>query len=276
MAVNLGDKLSSVLKKLHLKEAGLAHARDRHAHFHKIAAKAYNQFEKHTETATQLRKEKKLEAAQVYDRRAHRASVRSENAATEAQKWVGHIKDFLQQIHDLDVTEARLKARIKKTKGVTIRGDKATGGDAHKRLQKVALASAAACASGRRRNFYSQSGTWDVDHCITGPAYGHRDDCSSWFTSAYHSCGLPDPNKSSYGSGYTGTLVAGGKQISREEARHTPGAAIIYGSGAGHHVEFAIGDGTEHTIGHGSSPVDMGIFDLFGDGDFRCFKFPLS
>jgi hypothetical protein len=277
VALNLGEKLSSVLKKIGLKQAGLTHARERHKHHHGIAVKAYRAFEKHTDEATKLRKEKKLEAAKVYDRRAVRALNRSQNASREARKWVGHIKDFIQQINDLEVTAKRLRERIKKISGVSIKGNKATGGDAHKRLQKAALASAAACASGRRHNFYSQSGPYDVDHCITGPPYGHRDDCSSWFASVYKTCGLPDPSGQGYGGGFTGTLEAHGKLVSIEFARNNPGCAILYGNrGATHHVEFSIGDGTDHTIGHGSAPVDMGIFNLFGDGNFRCYKYALS
>lgn len=277
MALDLAEKLASVVKKIGLKQAGLAFARSRHAHFHRIATKAYDAFERDTKEATKLRKAKKLKAAHALDKKATRASVRSENAAATAQKWTGHIKDFVQQIEDLAVTEKRLKERIQAVSGVTIRNNKVTGSDKRKCLQKAALASAAACAAGRRENFYSQLGAYDVSHCITGPPRGHRDDCSSWFASVYFSCGLPDPSKANYGSGYTGSLEAHGKRVSIEYAMNNAGCAILYGSpGRTHHVEFSIGDGTQHTIGHGSAPVDMGVFNLFGDGNFRCFKFPLS
>ena len=137
------------------------------------------------------------------------------------------------------------------------------------------LASAARCAKGRRPNFYSQVGAFDVQHCMSGPSRDHRDDCSSWFASVFWSCGLPDPNGTGYTGGWTGTLASHGKQISREEAKRTPMAAVLYGSAPFHHVEAAIGDGTEHTIGHGSAPVDMGSFDLLpGPVQFR--KYPHS
>ena len=150
-----------------------------------------------------------------------------------------------------------------------------SGGTPEQRLRVCQLQSARNCSTGKRRNFYSQSGPYDVDHCLTGPPYGHRDDCSSWFASVYKSCGLPDPSGSGYGSGYTGTLVANGHQISRGEARNTPGAAVIYGTGVGHHVEMAVGDGSEHTTGHGSAPVDAGTFDLLS-GPVRFFKYDLK
>ena len=267
MSLNaLRDKLAKIAKAIGLNAVALKLLQDRHARRHKKAAKAYNKSVKALQKATDLRREGKLAAAKVWDQRATKAKLHSEAMSNQARKLVGPIKARVQRAHDLDVSHDRLKARIKKV----------TGGGPEHRLQKTALESAAACASGRRHNFYSQTGAWDIEHCVSGPVYGHRDDCSSWFTSVYWACKLPDPNDSHYGSGYTGTLVAGGHQISIEEARHTPGAAIIYGSGAGHHVEFAIGDGTDHTIGHGSAPVDMGVFNLFGDGQYRCFKYPTS
>lgn len=266
MAIDLRTKIARVSKAIGLNAAALKGLQLRHARLHKKAAKSYNRSVKALQKATDLRREHKLSAAVVWDQRATKAKLNSEALSNKARKLVGPIKERVQRAKDLDATEERLKARLKKTTGA---------GPAHK-LQKTALESAAACASGRRHNFYSQTGTWDVQHCVSGPVYGHRDDCSSWFTSVYWACKLPDPNDSHYGSGYTGTLVAHGHQISIEEARHTPGAAIIYGPGAGHHVEFAIGDGTDHTIGHGSAPVDMGVFNLFGDGNYRCFKYPLS
>ena len=137
------------------------------------------------------------------------------------------------------------------------------------------LTSAARCAKGTRTNFYSQVGAFDVQHSISGPSRDHRDDCSSWFTAVYWSCRWPDPGGTGYTGAYTGYLGTHGKEISREEAKHTPMAAVLFGSGTFDHVEAAIGDGTEHTIGHGSGPVDMGSFDLLpGPVEFR--KYPHS
>jgi len=168
----------------------------------------------------------------------------------------------------LETAQHALEYKVKLLSDVTIKGNKATGGSRRDRLKAVALASAAACASGKRPNFYSQAGAFDVDHCITGERYGERSDCSSWFTSVYRSCGLADPNGERFTAGYTGTLVANGKRIDHPE----PGCAVIYGPGAGHHVEMYVGPGNK-TIGHGSAPVDAGVIDLFGDGDYRFFKF---
>jgi hypothetical protein len=261
---------------------------------HDAAAKAFARFEAQTRKGTDLRREaktlrkadkpqkaeEKLQEAVVHEQLAAKAKAHSDAEAHAAQQLVPKIKRLKREVDGLETDVASLEAQLKAAKqggGVRIQGNKATGGTARKRLQVVALASAHACATGARHNFYSQTGDWDIDHCITGPAIGHRDDCSSWFTSVYKSCGLPDPNKSRYGSGYTGTLVAAGTPVSCEYARNNPGCAVIYGSGPGHHVEFSIGDGSENTVGHGSAPVDRGVFDLFGPSEPpRFFKFALS
>ena len=102
------------------------------------------------------------------------------------------------------------------------------GTDGH-RIQIAALTSAHNCSTGKRANFYSQGGEWDVSHCLTGPARGHRDDCSSWFTSVYHSCGLDDPNGARYTGGFTGTLGAHGRAITRTSALEAIPAQRFYG-----------------------------------------------
>jgi hypothetical protein len=72
----------------------------------------------------------------------------------------------------------------------------------------------------------------------------------------------PDPNGNNYQGGYTGTLGTHGQKISRDEAKRTPGAAILFGTYPHHHVEMSLGDGSTTTVGHGSAPVDRGTFDL--------------
>lgn len=171
-------------------------------------------------------------------------------------------------------TKAELEADAKEWRekhGVKIKGNKVTGGTKAQRLSAAARASAAACAAGKRPNFYSQAGSTTVDHCITGERHGERSDCSQWFTSVYYSCGLPDPNGYAYhGPMYTGSLGTHGRQISRAEAKKTPGAAVLFGSSPFHHVELALGDGSEATIGHGSAPIDRGTFGLLpGPVQFR-------
>lgn len=190
-----------------------------------------------------------------------------------AQHYLGAIKRYVQQIHKLETTQAQLEAERKKLQKVTIVGNKATGGSVHERLKAVGLASAAACASGERHNFYDQGGAYDVSHCITGPSEEDRDDCSSWKTSAHKSAGLKDPNGLRYTAGYTETLrnyaVANGLVVDRSALK--PGGSVIYGEpGHTHHVEMYVGPG-DKTIGHGSAPVDAGVVDLFGPDEYMTF-----
>ena len=268
-------RIGKVTKRIAVAAAALVSAQHKWTRQHDIAARAHDKAVKTRHNADILRSKGKPGAAKRADNRAIKLAVRSDRYAAKAQQSVARIKVRAQRKGDLKEWKAQLEAQLeawKREHGVQISGDKVTGGTPEKRLQVCQLESAHRCSTGRRRNFYSQSGAYDVDNCLTGPPYGHRDDCSSWFASVYKSCGLPDPNGQGYGSGYTGTLVANGKQITRGEAMHTPGAAVIFGYGPGHHVEMAVGDGTERTTGHGSAPVDAGTFSLL-PGPVRFFKY---
>jgi hypothetical protein len=255
--------LAAVADKLVSNGLLLARAQRRYKANRKRAYKAHNQ-----QLAAQKKADKVRAASPARARQIDAEALRHSHVAFKnhqrAQFWLGRVKVLQQRIHGLETRQAELR----KLNHVTIKGNTATGGSKRDRLKAVALASAANCASGHRPNFYSQSGAYDASHCITGPAYGHRDDCSSWFASVYKSAGLPDPSGERYTAGYTGTLVAHGTQISKPEV----GCAVIYGPGVGHHVEMYVGPGPK-TIGHGSAPVDAGVIDLFGDGSYRFFKF---
>jgi hypothetical protein len=262
--------LKQLAEKLGLDQAQLARARRRYQANRKRAFKAHNQQVKAQERADEAR-----QTYQFYGTARQRKAEKEDKAAlryghvafknhSRAQFWLGRIKTLVQQIHDLETKQSELWGELLKLSKVTIKGDTATGGSRRGRLKAVALASAAACVSGKRPNFYSQVGAFDADHCITGPAYGHRDDCSSWFASVYRSAGLADPSGQRFTAGYTGTLGARGKVVALGDAK--PGAGVLYGPYPHHHVEMLTGPG--RTIGHGSAPVDAGVPDLFGDGDF--------
>lgn len=282
----LGSQLDGVVHSLHLTNAALALARSRYT---RKAKRARRLDEKANALRDESKKARKKHPA-LADRLGSQATE-MEALALQAhagkRKQIGKVKRLNQKKHGLQVTRAELEARIKEVKAKQdlkqkpqVRGNKVVGGGktpkaAEARLQVALLTAARNCADGKRDNFYAQVGDYDVSHCLTGPPRGHRDDCSSFGTSAYKSCGCPDPNKANWGSGYTGTLVANGRPVSREYARNHAGVAVIFGDGPGHHVEWSIGDGTEHTIGHGSAPVDMGTFDLL-PGTVRFFAFDLN
>jgi hypothetical protein len=268
----LRELVDQVLHRIGLDRPRLALAQNRYAANRKRAYRAHARQGRHQTKADALRSAGHLAAAAGEDKAVARCRVRASKNHARAQHFLGVIKLLTQRIEGLETTEAHYEAELKKidTVSISVLKNKAKGGTVHERLKAVALKSASLCASGKRTNFYSQAGDFDIEHCLTGPSTSHRDDCSSWFTSVYWSSGQHDPNGEGYVAGYTGTLVSGGHQVDRAHLR--PGDAVIYGSGAGHHVEMFVGPG-DKTIGHGSAPVDAGVIDLFGDGDYRFFSY---
>lgn len=260
--------LAVVAERLGLNRPLLARAQRRYKANRKRAFVAHNEAVRFDAAVDRLRAAGHPHAAATKEKEAARAHTRAYRNHLRAQFWLGRIKVLQQRIHNLETREEKLREQIRKLDQVVITGNRATGGTPQQRLKAVALQSAANCAGGRRLNFYSQPGRYTVDKCLTGESYGERSDCSQWFTSVYKACGLDDPNGQGWGWGYTGTLVEHGVQIQHAE----PGCAVIYGSGAGHHVELYVGPGNK-TIGHGSAPIDPGVIDLFGDGRYRFFKF---
>lgn len=260
MLKKLVARLKRVLKNLSLTNAKIAYARSQVNAHHERAVKAHDRAVEARHKADRLLAQGRKRAAAQVSARAQRRARRAQRHHDRSQEYVAQVKRLVQKRDKLATTEAELRAKIKKLKGVTIKGNTATGGNREQRLAAVALASAAACAAGHRTNFYSQPGYLDLDHVITGEPHGARSDCSSWFTSVYKACGEPDPNGGPYGgTTYTGSLFSGGHRVDAEHARNHAGVAVLYGNPT-HHVEFSLGDGTEHTIGHGSAPIDMGSF----------------
>jgi len=270
MVKKVKQALAKVASGLTQNRPLLARAQRRYEANRKRAFKANEQKKAAQVKADRFRSQGHVARAARKDKKALRlASVAYKNSQ-RAQFWLGRVKQLTQRIEKLETRQEDLEAELKKLSGVTIKGNHATGGTPRERLKAVALASAAACASGKRPNFYSQPGSWNVDRVITGESSGMRSDCSQWFTSVYKACGLEDPNGTGYTGGYTGTLVAQGKRISESELQ--PGDAIIYGSGTGFHVEMYVGPGNK-TIGHGSAPIDPGVINLTGNGDYRCYSY---
>jgi hypothetical protein len=121
---------------------------------------------------------------------------------------------------------------------------------------------------------YSEAGTWVEGYGLTNVpgGKGYRTDCSWWFTMLRKACGLHGPSLT---GGYTGTILAEGKEVTEHYAEHHPGVAIVFGSGEGFHVAMSLGDGTRTTYGHGVPEVDISTFDAFGAGtEVRCRAFP--
>lgn len=258
--------LTEILDSLGLSRRLLERAQHRYGVQHQRAIENHKAQKVAQGKADHFRRESDTTTADKYDAKARRCSQRAYKSHLKAQAWIGRIKTLTVRIEGLEADRTRREIELRELrKTVKIKGNTATGGSKPERLKTLALESAKRCAAGRRRNFYSQTGAWDVKHCLTGESYGERSDCSSWATSVYNSAGLPDPNGENFGGGYTGTLGDHGREVSRASLK--PGDLVLYGPKPHHHVEMYVGPG-EKTIGHGSSPVDPGVIDLFGDGDY--------
>jgi hypothetical protein len=265
--------LSAVTDKLGLSRPLLTRAQRRYKANRRRAFIAHNTAIREEKAADRLRAAGHTAAATRRDKEAGRAHTRAYRNHARAQFWLGRIKALTQRIEGLETRAAQLQGELIKLREARINGNRAQGGTPGKRWRAVCLAAAHNCATGRRRNFYSQSGSWDVHHEIEpGPEYGERSDCSQFVTGVAWSAGLPDPNGAEFTGGYTGTLVQennGWRQVSLTAMERKGWGYIVYGPGIGHHTEAFIGHG--RTVGHGSAPVDFGVPDLFNDGDFRCY-----
>lgn len=223
----------------------------------------------------QPRGEALLRKAKRKDEKALRLDAKADRAKAKAIVWKQRAKVCSQRIHNLLQRQARIEKEIvewKREHGVSIDGNKVTGGTARQRLKAALLQAAYNCAHGAQNNYYSMSGTLpDHWHTLKGMPYGHRFDCSSFATGIHRVCGVDDPNGGEYVTGqteYTGTLYGHCETIDERSAK--PGDLVLYPRWRGdticHHVEVVLDVARKTTVGHGSAPVDLGTFDLFGDG----------
>lgn len=275
MAIPFQEKIDRVSKLLGTNDAQIALARNRYTANRQRSAAAVTARADAQSKADRLRAAGHPKQARHWDREAGRQRVVAIKNHERALHFRGRIKELLQEKHGLEVRQEKLQDaahKYLKNHGVQIHGNKATGGTPEQRWIAVCLASVANCSAGKRRNFYSMPGNWDVDHVIVpGEAPGERSDCSSTVTGWAKAAGLPDPNGADWTGGFTGTLLGahgGWKEVSRERMVKHGWGYIVYGSGVGHHTEAYIGPG-DRTAGHGSAPVDFGVIDLFGSGEIQ-------
>ena len=288
--------LSKLAEALGLQEDLLARAQRRYKANRKRAFQAHNQQAKARQKADKLRGDAQhlsqgsaAEKAQAetlvveagrQDKKAGRLGHVAYKNHVRAQHFLGVIKTHQVAINNIETRQSKLQEELKKLDHVTIKGNQAIGGTPGERWKAVCLASVANCQKGMpsgRRNFYSETGGWDVDHVIhPGEQYDERSDCSSTVTAWAKAAGLPDPNGANYTGGYTGTLLGqhNGWKYCSEEAMVKKGWGIVVylsfpGDTVGHHTEAYIGP-DPRTAGHGSPPVDFGVINLFGDGLYQC------
>jgi len=274
-------RLARIAEKLTSNQAQLTKARKRYKAARKREDKAKARARRAETAADKARAEGGFNAtgAGILDLEAAKLRRKGNREHDRAIYWRGKIKTTVQKIEGLETRKDKIEAELAKYQrehGVTIVGNKVAGGTAAQRWRTACLTSVVNCSSSIRRNFYSQSGSWDINHEIhPGPSYGERSDCSQYVTGMAWSAGLPDPNGANWTGGYTGTLTGqhdGWKLDSEAKMKKKGWGYVVYGEGTGHHVEAYIGPG-ERTAGHGSAPVDYGIIDLFGDSDYRCYVF---
>lgn len=203
-------------------------------------------------------------------RRARRRAERSHNKAIY---WKGRIKKQVARIHHLEKSKEVIKAEIakyeKENKLVVLGGKVVGNAEPHRKLRLAIHTALLNYKKGTLPGYYSQTGAPRVyDRTLNRYPYGHIWDCSTFADGVYICCNLEapsGPNTESAG-GWTGTQGEHGRKIPESEAQ--TGDLVLYGSFPHHHVEVVDDPVRKTTVGHGSSPVDPGIFDLFGDGDY--------
>jgi hypothetical protein len=227
----------------------------------------------------QAKGERLLRRAARKGRKAIKLDAKAEREKSRAVVWRGRARTIAKRIHGVEDRIDEIEAQIAKL-GPTVDGNHVKGGSEFERWLLCLNTAARNCAEGRRRNFYSMAGSWNVDHpLVPGEAPGERSDCSQTQTAFIKACGFPDINGEDFRGGFTGTMLrADGrwKEVSLEhmlKARRP--AVIVYGSGNGHHTEGWCPSIDDHdnfidpmrTVGHGSDPVDPGTVHLFGTGE---------
>jgi len=227
---------------------------------------------KHFRLLAQREHDRQVKAeGQGHPAKAERHRRRAEARQDKAIYWKGRVKIDVAAIESLGERIEKRQAELDqwmKEHGVTFEGpNKVRGGTPHQRLRAAALKAAANYRAGTQPGYYSmEGGARDYAHALFHYPHGRIWDCSTFADGLYFVCDLESPSGPSGFTvgGFTGTEGEHGKQVSLADAK--PGALVLYGPFPHHHVEVLIDD--DLTIGHGSPPIDPGVPDLFGDGDF--------
>jgi hypothetical protein len=189
-------------------------------------------------------------------------------------RWL--VEEIHHDLFDLAAT-ITLKSRQHKlaepaTELVTVQTgeDVSLSGGLRDRIVAVAEASRDSYNKHPSKWFYSQGGRSNADDPTHPPKPGSRSDCSQWVAAVFKKAGAPSPCSGDYASAFTGNMKVKGYGVGIGDLK--PGDVIIYGSGAGHHVELYVGPGNK-TIGHGSAPVDYGATDMMSGGHGWRYRF---
>jgi hypothetical protein len=249
---NLTDRLTA-------RKADVGKSRRRAKHFRALAE---------AEHAAQLRAE-----ANGRPRRAARHRRRAEARQAKAIYWKGRVKADLAATTDL---QERLDKRLAEAdkwaaaNKVHFEGEnKVVGGSKRKRLRAALHRAASNYRAGTQPGYYSQEGAARAySHGLYHYPGGHIWDCSTFGDGIYLCAGVEAPSgpNTRVNGGWTGTMGEHGREIPESQA--DTGDLVLYGPFPHHHVEVVDDASAKTTIGHGSPPIDPGVFDLFGDGDY--------
>lgn len=251
--------LRNLTDRLTYRRGDLQKSRRRAKHFRELAQREH---ERHLQAEANGRVLK-----------AERHKRRAERRQKKAIFWKGRIKKDLAAIQHLEERVAKREAELAdwiKEHGVVFEGpNKVRGGTPHQRLRAAILAAWRNYRNGDQPGYYSQTGGQrDYDHALYHYPPGRIWDCSTFADGAYLCCGLEAPSgpRTRELGGWTGTQAEHGRIIPEKDAKS--GDLVLYGPTPHHHVEVVLDPREKTTIGHGSAPVDPGVFDLFGDGDY--------
>jgi hypothetical protein len=272
----LKQQIEAVLASLGTAEQRLEVAGNRWQANHDKAHEEHKKQKEAQHAATEAHKKGHDGKAAAENARARRCEHRAIMAHRRAEHFVGKAKDFAAEVQNLKETLATKEGKLHKLErehGPRISPDnpnRVIDGTPKERLKFAAYYSDIHSSV-----YYSQVGREDIHHGLNGPPPGARYDCSSWFTSIYWSCGLPDPNGGDYTPGetmFTGSLGENGKRIAEHEL--DTGDAILYGHAPFHHVEMKIDpiSVSVETEGHGTGDTNKGIVALLpGHREYRRF-----
>lgn len=268
--------LQAIAEKLVSNEALLAKARRRHKKFRQKAEHNHAEQLKAQEAAQKhliYGPDENVPKGEALLRKADRCKHRAERAHDKSVYWKGRIKQQVARVHHLEKSQSELEAELakwKKQHGVEIHGARVRGGTARQRLKAALLRAMLNYRTGKLPGYYSQSGgPRDYLHAIYHYALGRIWDCSTFADGVYICCDLEAPSgpNTLTAGGWTGTEGEHGRRVSTSEAQ--VGDLVLYGPRPHHHVEVVLDPQRKTTVGHGSPPVDEGIFDLFGDSDYE-------
>jgi hypothetical protein len=269
MPTALQEQIEHLERRIKGDEHQLVVVQNKWQHAHNNAHKYHHEQKELEHAAVHAGKEHHPKLARKLTLEAQHHSARAFTAHRRALFFIDRTKDITADLHDLHETEDQ---KEKKQHEIEARGahrvskNLVEGGTPQARL---ALAMHLSEQHGSQ--FYSQTGTLDLTHGITGPSPGCRHDCSSWADSMFKAAGLEDMIRAHFAENvWTGNEGEHGEAIT--EAQLTWGCAIFFGTAPFHHIELKDGPMSEGpwTVGHGSSPIDRGTTTLLpGPRAFR-------